>query len=107
MRKGIVLGIFLLSSLTPVMAEEKTKSHVKYKSQGRVDFESLLIEGERKKPEMSVVTGNIGEKDSGLLKFRKSFLDVMANDFGETIEVSSTNPAETNVTTDSTRESTK
>jgi len=60
--------------------------NVRYKSQGRVDFESLLIEGERKKPEMSVVTGNIGEKDSGLLKFRKDFLDVMADDFGEKIQ---------------------
>ena len=43
------------------------KPGVKYTGQGRVDFESLLIEGERKKPEMSVVTGNLGEKDSGLL----------------------------------------
>lgn len=68
-----------------LMAEESKKS-VKYKSQGRIDFESLLIEGERKKPEMAVVTGNIGEKDSGLLKFRTNFLDTMAQDFGESVE---------------------
>lgn len=59
---------------------------VKYKEAGRIDFESLLIEGERKKPEMSVVTGNIGEKDNGLMVFRKDFEDMMANDFGEIIE---------------------
>lgn len=66
-------------------AEAKTVK-VKYKESGRIDFESLLIEGERKKPEMSVVTGNIGEKDNGLMVFRTDFEDTMANDFGEIIE---------------------
>jgi len=59
---------------------------VKYKESGRIDFESLLIEGERKKPEMSVVTGNLGEKDTGIMIERKDFNDMMANDFGEVIE---------------------
>lgn len=59
---------------------------VKYKDAGRIDFESLLIEGERKKPEFSVVTGNIGEKDNGLMIYRTDFSDMMANDFGEIIE---------------------
>ncbi len=77
----IILAIISLS----VSAQEK-KPKVKYKASGRIDFESLLIEGERKKPEMAVVTGNIGEKDSGLLKFREDFLDVMADDFGEAVE---------------------
>ena len=69
-----------------LMGQEKKAPKVRYKSSGSVDFESLLIEGERKKPEMAVVTGNIGEKDSGLLKFREDFLDVMADDFGEAVE---------------------
>lgn len=69
------------------LSDAETKSvKVKYKESGRIDFESLLIEGERKKPEMSVVTGNIGEKDNGLMVFRKDFEDTMANDFGEIIE---------------------
>ena len=59
---------------------------IKYKDAGRIDFESLLIEGERKKPELSVVTGNIGEKDNGLMVIRKDFGDMMANDFGEVIQ---------------------
>lgn len=86
------LGIVILSLLciTPSFAQEtkapEKKAGVKYKGQGRVDFESLLIEGERKKPEMAVVTGNIGEKDSGLLKFRENFLDTMADDFGEQVQ---------------------
>lgn len=83
-----LLSLFLFST----HAEEKKplseaqKSKVKYKAASRIDFESLLIEGERKKPEMAVVTGNLGEKDSGLLKFRKDFLDVMADDFGEAVK---------------------
>ena len=91
MRKEIGLFLVLLVLQGAANAQSATDTlmkgkNVRYKSQGRVDFESLLIEGERKKPEMSVVTGNIGEKDSGLLKFRKDFLDVMADDFGEKIQ---------------------
>ncbi len=67
-------------------AEKQKSNGIKYKKSKRIDFESLLVEGERKKPEMSVVTGNIGEKDSGLLKFREDFLDMMASDFGENVQ---------------------
>lgn len=68
-------------------AKEAPKAtKVRYKETGRIDFESLLIEGERKKPELSVVTGNIGEKDNGLMIIRKDFADMMASDFGEVIE---------------------
>lgn len=82
-----VLGLGF-SSFTAMSAEgnTKSKSKVKFKASKRIDFESLLIEGERKKPEMAVVTGNLGEKDSGLLKFREDFHDVLADDLGESIE---------------------
>lgn len=84
-----LLIVFLLFSTTVFGQSAENvpkKPGVKYTGQGRVDFESLLIEGERKKPEMSVVTGNLGEKDSGLLKFRENFLDTMADDFGENVQ---------------------
>lgn len=86
---SLVMSFFTVAAFAQTDAQVKEaekKGKVKYKSSGRIDFESLLIEGERKKPEMAVVTGNIGEKDSGLLKFRKDFLDVMADDFGEAVE---------------------
>jgi hypothetical protein len=90
----IVLLIFLNAQLLFANTDIETKLNeadaknvkIKYKDAGRIDFESLLIEGERKKPEMSVVTGNIGEKDNGLMIFRENFEDMMANDFGEVIE---------------------
>jgi hypothetical protein len=90
--KHILFLSFVLSSLAAFGAQSEeakeipSNTKVKYKESGRIDFESLLIEGERKKPEMSVVTGNIGEKDSGLLVERKDFDDMMAEDFGEVIE---------------------
>jgi hypothetical protein len=90
----IVLLIFLNAQFLFANTDIETKLNeadaknvkIKYKDAGRIDFESLLIEGERKKPEMSVVTGNIGEKDNGLMIFRENFEDMMANDFGEVIE---------------------
>lgn len=88
MKHMIILMTFLMSSLGVAQEENagNKPASVKYKESGRIDFESLLIEGERKKPELSVVTGNIGEKDNGLMIMRKNFDDMMANDFGEVIE---------------------
>ena len=88
---SISVATFLFSTLAFAANSEEIKeatktTKVKYKESGRIDFESLLIEGERKKPELSVVTGNIGEKDNGLMIFRKDFGDMMANDFGEVVE---------------------
>tara|TARA_Y100000389_G_C17170734_1_gene369014 strand:- start:138 stop:389 length:252 start_codon:yes stop_codon:yes gene_type:complete len=83
MKKATLLFCFLLS-LNGIAKEGKSK--VKYKKGKKLNFESLLIEGEQKKPEMSVVTGNVGEKDLGLLKLRKNFNDYMANSSGEKIK---------------------
>jgi hypothetical protein len=90
--KHILFLVFILSTFNCFAVESSdvkeipSNTKVKYKESGRIDFESLLIEGERKKPELSVVTGNIGEKDSGLMVERKDFDDMMAEDFGEVIE---------------------
>ncbi|MFT6630176.1 MAG: hypothetical protein ACJAS4_000110 [Bacteriovoracaceae bacterium] len=69
-----------------VNASENVKKTVRYKSGKRIDFESLLIEGEKKKADYSVVTGNIGEEDLGLLKLRDNFTDFMANDAKEEVQ---------------------
>lgn len=91
MKHMIILISLIVSSVAFAEPTEEVKeitktTKIKYKEAGRIDFESLLIEGERKKPELSVVTGNIGEKDNGLMVMRKDFGDMMANDFGEVIE---------------------
>ncbi len=82
----LTLQAIALANLEQKAEESQKNVKVKYKESGRIDFESLLIEGERKKPELSVVTGNIGEKDSGLMIMRENFTDMMMNEFGEVVE---------------------
>ncbi len=77
---------FLVVAETKLGTKNIDETKVKYKSSKRIDFQSLLIEGERKKPEMSVVVGNVGEKDNGLMVFRKDFVDTMSADYGENIK---------------------
>ena len=77
-----VVSLLLLTRLTQnVMANEVKKP--KYKSGKRIDFKALLIEGEKKKADFSVVTGNIGEQDFGLLKMKEDFYSEMKTDIKE------------------------
>ena len=68
-------------------SEKEKKSKVSYKSSKRIDFQSLLIEGEKKKAQFSVVTGNMGEVDLGLLKLRENFHDFMKDDIHEEVQL--------------------
>ena len=91
MKKALLILTLLTTSVgfsasDEEVAEAVKTNKVKYKQSGRIDFESLLIEGERKKPELSVVTGNVGEKDNGLMVIREDFQDMMSEDFGEIIQ---------------------
>lgn len=78
--------LFAISLSSSISFGEEADRGVKYRKNKRIDFESLLIEGESKKAELSVVTGNLGEKDLGLLKLREDFNDMIANDAGEEIQ---------------------
>lgn len=80
----IILIVLMVTSLNSFAQKDKEK--LKYIKSKKIDFESLLIEGENKKPEISVVTGNLGEKDLGLLKLRENFNDFIADDAGEEIQ---------------------
>jgi hypothetical protein len=56
---------------------------VKFKKGKDVDFEALVIQGQLKRPEIAVVTGDGGQGTDGLLRLRENFADRMAIDFGE------------------------
>jgi hypothetical protein len=56
---------------------------VRYKSGKDVNFEELLIQGELKRPELSVVTGNVRQGSDGLLRLRENFVDRITMDAGE------------------------
>lgn len=79
---ALMISAFMFQNL---WADTKV-SKPRYKSGGRIDFESLLIEGEKRKADYSVVTGNLGEEDFGLIKLREDFLDLMALDSQEEVQ---------------------
>ena len=84
----IILCLLCLSFFaTTVIAKDAKKSKPRFREGKKIDFESLLIEGQKKKADYSVVTGNLGEKDLGLLKLREDFLDTMADDAAEEIKL--------------------
>jgi hypothetical protein len=56
---------------------------VKYKAGKELNFEQLVIEGQLKRPELSVVTGDGDEGSNGLLRLRENFVDRMAEAAGE------------------------
>lgn len=78
----IILSLLLVSS--PLMAEEK--KNIKYRKSGKIDFESLLIQGEKKRAEILVVTGDASDDLDGLLRLRENFHDHQTLDFGEEIK---------------------
>ncbi len=82
----IIACLLLLSffAFSPITNAKSNKA--KYREGKKIDFESLLIEGQKKKPDYSVVTGNLGEKDLGLLKLRTDFIDSIGDDAGEEVK---------------------
>ncbi len=88
--KALVLSLMLATTLattTAFAADDAAKSaptpKVKYKAAKDMSFEDLLIQGELKRPEISVITGNAQQGTDGLLRLREDFLDRIAADFGE------------------------
>lgn len=67
-------------------ADEPVKQGVKYKSGKEINFEQLVIEGQLKRPELSVVTGNSDENGNGLVRLRENFVDRMSADAGEELK---------------------
>ena len=72
-------------SAPPAPASTETTPNVRYKKGKDLDFEELLIQGQWKRPDIAVVTGNEGKDGNGLLKLRENFTDRIAVDFGETV----------------------
>lgn len=80
--RNIFLFITTLLVAMPVMAAEGT---VKYKEAKDLDFDQLIIEGQMRLPELSVVTGDDEQGTNGLLKLREDFVDKMTADASEQI----------------------
>ena len=64
-------------------ADEAPVGKVKYKTGKEINFEELLIQGQLKRPEISVVTGNTPQGSDGLLRLRTDFVDRSLSEIGE------------------------
>lgn len=80
----IVMMIVVAGFTLKALAEETPANAKVHYSQGKdVNFEELLIQGQLKRPEISVVTGNVKQGADGLLRLRENFLDRVTSDSGE------------------------
>lgn len=79
------LSIQLVFAGKKISSGNKNKG-IQYKKAKKVGFESLLIQGERKRADILVVTGDADDDLAGLLRLRENFLDHQAKDFGEVAE---------------------
>lgn len=96
-KSSLSVALFLLLSgaisLPLAAAESKSaaetptdapaNSNVKYKASKAVNFEELLIQGQLRRQEIAVVTGDTPAGTDGLVKLRENFLDRIADDFSE------------------------
>lgn len=85
----ILAGSALIGSATAAetpAAAETAPAKVKYKTGKDVSFEELLINGELKRPEVSIVTGNVQQGTDGLLRLRENFTDRISMDAGEELK---------------------
>ncbi len=80
----LVVGALGVSS---ALANEAPKAEpapqVKYKEAKDLSFEEMLIQGQIRRPEISVVTGNSEQGADGLLRLRENFTDRIQMDAGE------------------------
>ncbi len=60
-------------------------SEVKYKKGKDLSFEELLIEGQLKRPELGVITGDEDQLSNGLLRLREDFNDRMSAQAGQEV----------------------
>ncbi len=79
-----MFGAVFAGSLIPSAFAAEEKKH--YKAGKDIDFEALIIQGQLKRPELSVVTGDAAQGTDGLLRMRENFIDQMALDQGEDVQ---------------------
>ena len=78
-----ISGVAAAADEAPPAANAQPAPKVIYKSGKDVNFEELLIQGQLKRPEVSVVTGNETQGTDGMLRLRENFIDRLAEDAGE------------------------
>ena len=72
-------------TVAPAAVGSKPKK-IKYRAGKQVDFDKQTIQGELRRPELSVVIGNEKTTDNGLLRLREDFVDRITAQAGEEVE---------------------
>ena len=70
------------AAVAPAVKQKK----IKYKTGKQVDFDKQTIQGELRRPEISVVTGNEKTTDNGILRLREDFVDRITAHAAEEVE---------------------
>ncbi len=78
-----LVWIGLVFSLAAFAADDQGASNFRYRSGKTVELDLSQVQGDLRRPEISVVTGDEKEKDNGLLRLRQDFNDRIAIDCGE------------------------
>lgn len=79
-------GLAATDTVQPAPDSTASSTKVKYKSGKELRFDELLIQGQMKRAEMSIVTGDPAELSDGLLRLRENFLDHASMDLGEEVQ---------------------
>ena len=83
MKTIMMITVLILGMNVHANETAPTTGKVRYSAGKDVNFEELLIQGQLKRPEISVVTGNVQQGADGLLRLRENFLDRVTADAGE------------------------
>jgi hypothetical protein len=83
MTQFVWLSLFF--ALSAGASDNAPTGSIKYKTGKDINFEELLIQGQLKRPEISVVTGNTPQGSDGLLRLRTDFVDRSLSEIGEEI----------------------
>ncbi len=83
MMTSILASLLIAAVVIAADEPQNAKSGIRYKSGKEVNFEELLIQGQIRRPEIAVVTGDTDNRTDGLLRLREDFLDRVAEDQGE------------------------
>ena len=75
-RSAVPMAASSVSASTP-------SPKIRYKSGKDLSFDDLLIEGQLRRGELNVVTGETDKNGNGLLRLRENFIDRMTADLGE------------------------
>ena len=87
----VLVGIACLLPLVAFSAEDSSvpmsgAGKVRYRQGKNIDFGETVIQGQNRRPESAVVTGNVQQGGDGLIRLRENFLDRISVDYAESAE---------------------